>query len=201
MLVQCCVCPVQLSKLWVVTRNKPCQPCLCVCVCACICYQELFLHEPMCRFYVLFIFDVMLFVCEESLSITTVQYALWTFLKCQLINLSTLLSLSPLPLLHGDAVRHHSLFVSFCTFIVLKFCSCSTEDSALTAGYIVIYLPMVYFKLRFSYCTAVYALWFHCALVRNISQLLLKNNGVFSVTVYDGDGRRKERLSGNKKQY
>ncbi len=79
-------------------------------------------------FYALFIvFGVMLFVRAEPLSIIPAQYIVWTFLKCQLINLSALLSSSPPSLLHGDAVRHHFLFESLCTFIALKFCSCPSE--------------------------------------------------------------------------
>lgn len=81
-----------------------------LCVRACVrAYACTFSHELTCRFYVLFIFDVVL--CAFRIP---AQYTLSTFLKCQLINLSTLFSLSPLPLLHGDAVRHHFLFVSFC---------------------------------------------------------------------------------------
>lgn len=99
---------------------RVCNVCMCL-HCECICDKEQFLHNCMCWFPVLFMFDVML--CRQKRWAPFLhKLPSEPFPKCQPINLSTLLTLFPLPLLHDDAVRHHFLFLSL--HIMLKLNSC-----------------------------------------------------------------------------
>lgn len=94
MLVQCCMWPSAAQQIMRFYQGQACE-----CVCSYIRDHDHCFHTSTCVGFMccLYSMPIMPFVCAESLSVIPVQYTLWTFLKCQLINLSAPLSLAPPP--------------------------------------------------------------------------------------------------------